>query len=48
MREMTENELSSISGGVPLYFVVGVVLTAIAISDGINDFISGYNAAMND
>lgn len=45
MQELTENEISNVDGGVGPYLIIGVVFTAVAISDAVNDFARGYRDA---
>lgn len=45
---MTVDEVGHVSGGNIVWLAIEVVLTAIAIADGVNDFAAGYKAAMND
>lgn len=44
MREISFEEAEAVSGGNP-WLILGIVMTAIAISDGVEDFIDGYNDA---
>lgn len=44
MREISMEEVASVSGGNP-WLVITIVLTAVAISDGVSDFVDGYNDA---
>lgn len=47
MRTLEDQEIDAVSGGNPFLWVT-VVLTAVAISDGIQDFVDGYQEARDN